>query len=138
MSAAGTKSLASLGAGIGFIAAGVAVAVGAIAWGVHQYKKYEKAAAAAAKVAKDAASAYESVAAAYNKFTSDLSNYKDAIKGMRELTQGTLEYQEAVMSANESARELIRTGDLVEGVDYTVNTSTGVIELNEDAVQKAQ
>jgi hypothetical protein len=130
--------LASIGAGVGYIAAGVAVAAGAIAWGIHQFKKYEKAAAEEAKVAKDAASAYETVAEAYNKFTSDLSNYKNAIKGMRELTQGTLEYQEAVMSANEAARELIRTGDLVEGVDYTVNTSTGAIELNEDAVQKAQ
>jgi hypothetical protein len=39
MKAAGGKAIGTTATGVGLIAAGVAVAVGAVAWGIHQFNK---------------------------------------------------------------------------------------------------
>jgi hypothetical protein len=66
------------------------------------------------------------VAQAYNSFKANISEYKTAKDGLKDLTKGTVEYQEAVMKANEAASELISKGDLKLGVDYDID-SDGLI-----------
>lgn len=137
---AGKEALGGLGkmaGGAALIAAGVMVAVGAVKWGMAQFQKYSKAAEEAAKVAESAAQGYEKVAQAYNSFKANISDYKAAKDGLKDLTKGTVEYQEAVMKANEAAAELVSKGDLKLGVDYDID-SDGLIQLNEDSVLKAQ
>ena len=137
MKTAGAKAAGSMAGGAALIAAGIAVAVGAVAWGVAQFKKYAKAAEEAAKVAADAAENYEKVAAAYESFKANMNDYKTAKDGLKDLTKGTVEYQEAVMNANKAAQELIDKGDLKLGVDYEID-SDGLIQLNEDSVNAAR
>ena len=116
------------------IAAGIAVAAGAIAWGKAQFNKYSQAAEDAAKSAESAAAAYQNVTAAYDTFKSNLSNLKDAKDGMKGLVKGTLEYQEAVMKANEAAMALI---DSNEDLQYTID-SDGIIQIDEESLQASQ
>lgn len=116
------------------MAAGIAVAIGAISWGINQYNKFENAAKDAAKKAEEASTAYQAVSTAYDQFTSNLSAYEDAHKGLKDLTKGTLEYEEAVLKANESAMELIKT---YKDIDYTVD-SDGLIIINETSLQAAK
>ena len=116
------------------IAAGVAVAAGAVAWGKAQFNKYSQAAEDAAKSAESAATAYQNVAAAYDTFKTNLSNFKDAKEGMKGLVKGTIEYQEAVNKANEAALALI---DSNEDLQYTID-SNGMIQIDEQSLQDAQ
>jgi hypothetical protein len=58
MKSVGGKAFGTMAGGAGLIAAGVAVAVGAIAWGVHQFTKYDKAAEEAAERSRQAAEAF--------------------------------------------------------------------------------
>lgn len=128
---AGKEALIAAG-GIGLIAIGIAAAAGAVAWGVAQYNKQEKAAEKAAKSAKKAADAYRAVADAYNQFTSNISAYEDAQKGLEGLTKGTLEYREAVLKANESALELLNT---YSDLKYTTDEN-GLIVIDEESLKQ--
>lgn len=132
------KSWASANAGlltgIGLIAAGVAVAVGAIAWGINQYNKYENAAREAAIQAEKAAAAYQAVSQAYSEFTGNLDAYKNARNGLEDLTEGTVEFKSAVLEANEAAIKLLNT---YEGLQYTVDEN-GLITINEESMNMVQ
>ena len=135
--AAGKDAAASIGKMAGsaaIIAAGVAVAVGAVKWGIAQYNKQAEAAKEAAEKAKEAAAAYQSVSSAYNEFSSSVSAYEDAQSGLEGMTQGTLEYREAVLKANEAAMELLNTYD---NLQYTVDAD-GLIIIDEDSLNRAK
>ena len=128
------KSATKVAKGFGLIAAGVALATTAIIVAVNTYNKHNKAAEEAAKLAVKASEAYEQVASAYNKFTSNLSAYEDAQNGMKNLTRGTLEYKEAVLKANEASMALL---DSYEDLQYTVD-SDGLIKIDEDSLEDAK
>jgi hypothetical protein len=135
--AAGKDAAASIGKMAGsaaIIAAGVAVAVGAVKWGIAQYNKQAEAAKEAAEKAKEAAAAYQSVSSAYNEFSSSVSAYEDAQSGLEGMTKGTLEYREAVLKANEAAMELLNTYD---NLQYTVDAD-GLIIIDEDSLNRAK
>ena len=127
-------SAASAAAPYLLIAAGIAVAAGAIAWGKAQFSKYSKAAENAAKSAESAANAFQQASQAYQNFKSNMSNLKEAKDGMKGLVKGTLEYKEAVMKANEAALALIESH---EGLAYTVD-SDGLIQIKDEDLQAAQ
>jgi hypothetical protein len=54
---------------------------------------------------------------------------------MKDLTKGTLEYNEAVMKANDEAMKLIKTNSELAG-SYTIQD--GLITFDEEALKKAQ
>lgn len=142
MKAMGGKAFGTMAGGVGLIAAGVAVAVGAIAWGVHQFTKYDKAAEEAAERSRQAAEAFQSVSSAYQSFTGNLSGYEEANKGLDELVKGTIEYKEALLQANESAQALIDStkgmdNELKLGVDYDID-SDGRIKIKEESLERVQ
>ena len=128
------KFFKTYGAGLALITAGVAVAVTAISLGVAQWNKYETAAKDAAAAAAKASEAYDTAASAYDDFLSTVSSYEDARASIDELTYGTVEFQEAILRANEEAMKLI---DTYEGLEYTVGAD-GLIIIDEDSLTKAK
>ena len=53
------------------------------------------------------------------------------------MTEGTLEFYDAIMNANEAAQELIDKFGLVAGQDYAIGKG-GLIEINEEALARGQ
>ena len=73
---------------------------------------------------------------AYQELANTVSNYKDAYNGIKGLTEGTLEFYEAIMKSNEEAQKLIEQLNLIAGKDYTIDAN-GMITINEDNLTKA-
>ena len=90
---------------------GVTVAIGAL---VHILKKvYDKSAAgrlkAAQKDTQKAADAAKEAAEEYNNLNNAISNIADKTEGLQELTKGTQEWRDAVVSLNTEILDLINT-----------------------------
>ena len=115
-------------------AAAVAIVAGGIALAVEQYNRHNKVAKEAAEQAKEAATAFGAVQQAYTDFASKTDAYKDAKKGLSELTKGTEEYEDAILKANEAAMDLLNS---YEGLQYTIN-SDGLIVIDETSLQQAK
>jgi hypothetical protein len=64
-----------------------------------------------------------------------LDDYTNGVKGLHDLTKGTIEYREALLDANEAAMKLIDTADLMYGKDYEI--ADGVIKIFDEALQEA-
>lgn len=79
-------------------------------------------------------SSYDSLTEAVNNFKSAASNYSECVAALEELEQGTLEYREAVLAANDAAQELLST---YKGLTFEV-TSEGLIKIANEDIEKAQ
>ena len=137
-SMAGKQALSGLGSMIGtlgLVAAGIAVAAASITIASNIYNKDVKAAKKATEDALAATEAYNSAKQAYESLKSTVSDYNESVDSISKMTKGTLEFKEAVQQANEKALELIDTYGIL---DYTINKETGLIEINESALQQAQ
>ena len=77
---------------------------------------------------------YNSLTEAVNNFKSAASNYSECVAALEELEQGTLEYREAVLAANDAAQELLTQ---YPGLEYSIG-SNGLIKIDDDAIEKAQ
>ena len=74
---------------------------------------------------------------AYQDLKDKISDYTDAKKGLEGLKEGTVEFYEAVITANEKAQTLIDTLGLLAGQDYSIDVSSGLISINEDSLKNA-
>lgn len=115
-------------------AAAVAIVAGTVALAVETYNKHNKAAKEAAAQAQEAATAFNKVQESYNTFTENIQTYKDAKEGMASLTRGTVEYQQAIIKANDAAMQLLNT---YKDLQYTIN-SEGLIEIDANSLLQAQ
>jgi hypothetical protein len=93
--------------------------------------------------AENAANASRELAAAYNEAKSEYENlmatmdkYSSARDNLDNLTEGTKEYQAALNEANQAALDLIKSGNLVKGKDYTIEG--GEIIINDDAMERME
>lgn len=134
---AGKSSLKALGGAM----ATIAVAAVAIAGAIAIYKAVDEwwnknaiDAERAAQAADTAAASYDSLKASYDNFSTGLNNYETEVEGLKSLERGTLEYKEALLSANEAAYELINKYD---DLKYTVNAD-GLVTIDEDSLKEAQ
>ena len=125
------KAYSSQIGGIALIAAAVAVAVGTISWVINQYNAAEQAAEDAAKAAEQLSNQYQEVKSNYEAFGNTVDSYKNAIDSMKSLTKGTVEYNEALMQANEHAMELIDKYNLIG--QYSIQN--GLIVIDEGALE---
>ncbi len=71
----------------------------------------------------------ESAKTAYNDLTSGFSSHNALLDDLKNLTQGTADFEEALNKANTAAENLINENDLVEGKDYYTNQNTKAIEF---------
>ena len=134
---AGKSSLKALGG----VMATIAVAAVAIAGAIAIYKAVDEwwnknaiDAERAAQAADTAAASYDSLKASYDNFSTGLNNYETEVEGLKSLERGTLEYKEALVSANEAAYELINKYD---DLKYTVNAD-GLVTIDEDSLKEVQ
>lgn len=70
---------------------------------------------------------------AYSELKDTVDSYSDARKGIDSLTEGTIEFYEAVIKSNEEAQKLIDKLHLMIGEDYTIGKD-GVITIKEEAL----
>ena len=73
---------------------------------------------------------------AYDELKSTVDSYSDARKGIDSLTEGTVEFYEAVIKSNEEAQKLIDKLHLMIGEDYTIGKD-GVITIKEEALTQS-
>ena len=84
--------------------------------------------------AKQAADALNEAENAYEDLKDTISSYSSARDNIDSLTQGTKEFEAAVIEANDAARKLMET----YGVAGKFNANTGLIEFKDGALEKAQ
>lgn len=132
------KSFGNLAKSYGGVAAGVAIAAASVVGAIKIYNKAQDAAKKATDEATKANEIYASAQEAYQEFKGSIDDYKSAQEGLKGLQQGTIEYEEALMKANDAARELIKSNDLIQGQDYEINEITGQITITEGALYKIQ
>ena len=89
------------------------------------------------KKIEESAEALQKAKDAYKELSDSISNYKDARSGLDGLTEGTIEFYDAVMKSNEAAQELIDKLGLVAGIDYGIDNN-GLITINEDSLAQKQ
>ena len=97
------------------------------------YNKDAQAAQAAQEQVKSLENAYNDAKTAAENFKSTVSDWSEAAKELENLEQGTAEYVAKLEEANAQARELIETYGLYN--DFTVDTKTGLITIDEKALQ---
>lgn len=116
--------------------AAAAIIIGTIALINQQLNEAENRAKAAEKIANEAKSAFEDTKRVYEELKSTTENYDKQKEGLETMVKGTLEWRDAIQSANEEARKLIEAGKLAYGTDYSIGAD-GLIEFSEGAKEKA-
>ena len=86
---------------------------------------------------KETQKTFEEASNKYQELKGTLSNYESAKKGLEGLEQGTLEFYDAILKANEEAQKLIEQLHLIAGQDYSINLNTGAIEFNQKSIENA-
>ena len=71
----------------------------------------------------------------YQALKDSISQYQDSKNALEDLTAGTVEFSEAVLTANEHAMELIDSLGLIAGQDYSIDTN-GLINIDEEALNE--
>lgn len=64
---------------------------------------------------------------AYKELNSSIDNYNNAIDAINGLTEGTVEFYEAIVKANDAAKELIETYGLIAEQDYSMDKNGKII-----------
>ena len=131
------SKVTTLAKGLGGIAAGIAVVAVAISAAVKQANKAEEALKKAKQISKELNENYETVKATQEEFLNKASEYSQAADALKDMTEGTDEYREAVKKANEAAMELIETnGNLA----YKIENGQIIVDeqslANEEAESK--
>ena len=123
-------AIASIGIAIAAIAGAIAIYQAVEDW----WNKNANDAERAKNSAKAAAEGYNNLKISHDNLTNSFNNYEKEIKGLDSLTKGTLEYQDALLSANEAAFDLINN---YEGLTYTINAD-GLVEIDKESLETVQ
>ena len=78
---------------------------------------------------------YREAKNASDDFKNSISEYKNAVSSINKLTKGTIEYTEAVISANQKAMELINTNRMLAQYAYT--NEQGILSFTQEGLDKA-
>ena len=132
LSKGATKALGTAALSVAAIAAGIAVLVGGIKWGIAQANKAEKAIEKAKEKVAELQSNLDTVKNVYSEFQSKTSAFENASKGIEGLTKGTKEYKQAVFEANQAAMALIESN---KNLKYSVKD--GIITFDEGELERA-
>lgn len=116
----------------------IVAVIGAVAAGIYllvnKYNEAENATKRATEQAKIAAEQYEKVKTKYDELKKSLEDYEDARDAIKYLVEGTDEWKESIVEANDKALELIDTYDELQG-KYHYNADTKLIEFDEGALE---
>lgn len=106
--------------------------ISAIAILVNWESSEAKAAREAAEASDKLNEAFTKTKEAYDKLQSSISKYKDAKKGIEELTEGTTEWRNAIQDANTQALELLKT--YPELTKYMTRDANGLITISDEGL----
>lgn len=121
------------------------LAISAAIWGVTKAVEYLKIAfrdddayelEQATEAAQNLQSAFQEAKAAQDQLTSDIDGYNELRDSIDSLTEGTLEYKQAILEANNAATQLIENYSDIIGVDDWSVDDNGLINIDEDALQE--
>ena len=129
---AGAGGIGSALGALAAIAAVIAAIVILVKIADNAWNKTKRAMENAAKAANAAKEAYAKASEEHEKLKESVKSYKDGLNAMSKMTQGTLEYREALLKNNETALELISTYSELAGKYETVN---GLIVFQEGALE---
>lgn len=121
--------------GVAAVAAVVALA-GAMVYGLVKLEEYCSTEAKLNREVERTTEVAEKAREAYQKIQDTFNNYQSAQDKLKGLEEGTVEFYNALIEANERAMELIDTLDLIAGEDYAVDPN-GLIQINEEALEDA-
>jgi hypothetical protein len=83
------------------------------------------------KEAEKAAETLDEAKNAYENLNDTITAYTDARNSIDNLTEGTIEFKNAILEANEAARTLIE----LYGVASKYNAETGLIEIEKEDLE---
>ena len=126
-----TAGASQLAGSLAIMAAGIAILIGTISLVVYQMNEAERAVESAKEAARELSENYDQVKAASEEFANQTSEYENARTAIDNLTQGTQAYQDAVLSANEAAMQLLETN---KNLAYTIEN--GQIVIDEDSLKE--
>ena len=89
------------------------------------------------KQLKENQQAVDDARSAYEELGETINNYNTARNAIDELTEGTMEFYDAIVKSNEEAQKLIDKYNLIAGQDYTIDKN-GLITLNQDTLDTKQ
>lgn len=67
----------------------------------------------------------------------NIKNYDQAQDSIKQLTENTIEFYNAIIKANEESQKLIDSLNLIAGKDYTIDAN-GLIKINETSLETKQ
>lgn len=127
------KALGKTAGGIGLIIAALATLTTTIIVVKNIFDKAKNESLQATKDVNALGKEFSTAQTKYSEMLNTMSEYKEGVKSLEELTKGTTEYQQAILKANEAAIELIDTYKLTKQT-----TKDGLIQINEAELLEAQ
>lgn len=85
---------------------------------------------------EDTKKAIEDATAAYDELKQSIDSYKTGRDKIDELTEGTTEFYEAIVQANQQAQTLIDTLNLMPNSGYTIDKN-GLINIDDNVLEQA-
>ena len=113
----------------------VAGAIAAVSYGIAKaYNADSDAAKAAAKETENLKKAYDNAKTSSDTLKSTLEGYQDSLKNIKSLTEGTTEFKQAIVEANDKALKLLDTNK--ELAKYATRDSNGLITISDEGMDK--
>ena len=77
--------------------------------------------------------AAEKAESTYKDLQSTIEKYSSGVEKLKDLENGTQDFTDALVEANQEAYKLIENFNLIQGIDWKINPVTGLIEfINQD------
>ena len=92
-----------------------------------------------AKGYKDAQEAANNAKQAYDDLTNKINTHNQLLDEINTLTEGTVEFKQKLIEANQAAIDLINTYHLINGIDFTVDDNGAInFKLSSEAKMKEE
>ena len=81
--------------------------------------------------------AAEKAESTYKDLQSTIEKYSSGVEKLKDLENGTQDFTDALIEANQEAYKLIENFNLIQGIDWKINPLTGLIEfINKDLLDE--
>ena len=130
-------SLVALGPILLAVVAAIAAISAGIAGTISIIKEEEKALEKATEAAEHAATKYQETQNAWESLQNSISSYQNAKKSIEELTQGTIEWREAIHTVNNEVLNLLEKYPELNAY-LTRDIDTGALSIRQIGLEKVQ
>ena len=117
------------------ISAAVTILIGIITLIVDSFQSEERQMKENIKTANELSNAYSQLKESYDSLKTSIEDYESALAAVNKLEKGTYAWKEAIETANEKAKELMKTNEKFKDFS-SIDPLTGLITFDEDAYKK--